>query len=78
MDAKEKSAHTLVELNEFLRGMRDPDSSKPIIDFLMDFENPEAQKFLTLLKEHQVQYMIVGGMATALHGHPRATVDLDY
>lgn len=37
-----------------------------------DFED-----FVTLLNRHQVEYMIVGGYALALHGKPRHTGDLD-
>ncbi len=37
-----------------------------------DFED-----FVRLLNQHQVEYMIVGGYALALHGKPRHTGDLD-
>lgn len=37
-----------------------------------DFED-----FVTLLNVHQVEYMVVGGYALALHGKPRHTGDLD-
>lgn len=38
---------------------------------------PDYLNFLRLLEQHQVQYMIVGGWATGLHGHPRYTKDID-
>ncbi|MBV7531860.1 nucleotidyltransferase [Chitinophaga sp. sic0106] len=37
-----------------------------------DFED-----FVKLLNKHQVDYMVVGGYALALHGKPRHTGDLD-
>ncbi|HEU4554429.1 MAG TPA: nucleotidyltransferase [Chitinophaga sp.] len=37
-----------------------------------DFED-----FVKLLNKHQVEYMVVGGYALALHGKPRHTGDLD-
>jgi predicted nucleotidyltransferase len=37
-----------------------------------DFED-----FIKLLNQHQIEYMIVGGYALALHGKPRHTGDLD-
>lgn len=37
-----------------------------------DFED-----FIKLLNKHQVEYMVVGGYALALHGKPRHTGDLD-
>ena len=33
--------------------------------------------FLSLLKEHQVEFAICGGHAVAFHGYPRLTMDLD-
>jgi len=37
-----------------------------------DFED-----FVKLLNQHEVEYMVVGGYALALHGKPRHTGDLD-
>ncbi len=37
----------------------------------------DFKKFIKLLNEHNVRYLIVGGYAIALHGHPRYTKDLD-
>ena len=34
-------------------------------------------EFLKLLKESNVQYLIVGGYAVAYHGYPRMTMDID-
>ena len=39
--------------------------------------SPDFKEFVTLLNKHQVQYMIVGGYAVGIHGHPRYTGDLD-
>lgn len=38
---------------------------------------PDFKEFLKLLKEHDVQYLLIGGYAVGYHGHPRATDDLD-
>lgn len=38
---------------------------------------PDFKEFLKLLKEHQVEYLLVGGYAVGYHGYPRATVDMD-
>ena len=37
----------------------------------------DLREFLKLLNENKVRYLIVGGYALALHGHPRYTKDLD-
>jgi hypothetical protein len=37
----------------------------------------DFREFLRLLNAHGVDYLLVGGYAVALHGYPRATVDLD-
>ncbi|MBI4548815.1 MAG: nucleotidyltransferase [Ignavibacteriae bacterium] len=37
----------------------------------------DFKEFIKLLNEHKVQYLVVGGYAVALHGHPRYTKDLD-
>jgi predicted nucleotidyltransferase len=42
------------------------------IEFPQDFS-----EFLKLLNDHNVEYLLVGGFAVALHGYPRATADLD-
>lgn len=34
-------------------------------------------EFIELLNAHNVRYLVVGGYAVALHGHPRYTKDLD-
>jgi predicted nucleotidyltransferase len=35
------------------------------------------KEFVQLLNKNRVKYLIVGGYAVALHGHPRYTKDLD-
>lgn len=31
-----------------------------------------------VLNRHQVEYLLIGGMAVGFHGYPRATADLDF
>lgn len=38
---------------------------------------PDFSEFLRLLNENEVEYLVVGGFAVALHGYPRATADID-
>lgn len=38
---------------------------------------PDFKEFLKLLKEYDVQYLLIGGYAVGYHGYPRATDDLD-
>jgi hypothetical protein len=38
---------------------------------------PDFKEFLRLLHSHDVEYLLVGGYAVGLYGHPRATADLD-
>ena len=37
----------------------------------------DFKEFVGLLIENQVEYLIVGGYAVGIHGHPRFTGDLD-
>jgi predicted nucleotidyltransferase len=37
----------------------------------------DFKEFIELLNKHEVRYMVIGGYAVALHGHPRYTNDLD-
>lgn len=39
--------------------------------------NPDFREFVALLNAHEVRYLVVGGYAVALHGHPRYTKDID-
>jgi hypothetical protein len=39
--------------------------------------NKDFLDFIELLNKHKVAYMVVGGYAVGLHGHPRYTGDLD-
>lgn len=43
----------------------------------MDISREDVTGLFRSLNQHQVQYLVVGGMATALHGYVRATEDLD-
>lgn len=38
---------------------------------------PGFREFLSLLNEHRVEYLVVGGYAVGLHGHVRYTKDID-
>lgn len=37
----------------------------------------DFKEFIALLNQHNVRYLVVGGYAVAIHGHPRYTKDLD-
>ncbi len=39
--------------------------------------SPDFREFVELLNKHKVKYLIVGGYAVGIHGHPRYTGDLD-
>jgi hypothetical protein len=39
--------------------------------------NRDFADFIRLLNQHGAEYMVVGGYAVGLHGHPRFTGDLD-
>jgi hypothetical protein len=39
--------------------------------------NQDFKEFIQLLNDKGVRYLIVGGYAVALHGHPRYTKDID-
>lgn len=39
--------------------------------------NPDFREFIQSLNDNRVRYLVVGGYAVALHGHPRYTQDLD-
>ena len=39
--------------------------------------NPDFKEFIQSLNDNQVRYLVIGGYAVALHGHPRYTKDLD-
>jgi len=39
--------------------------------------NQDFKEFIQLLNDNQVRYLVVGGYAVALHGHPRYTKDID-
>jgi len=37
----------------------------------------DFKDYLTLLNDHEVEYLLVGGYAVAYHGFPRTTLDMD-
>jgi hypothetical protein len=39
--------------------------------------NQDFKEFIQSLNDNHVRYMVVGGYAVALHGHPRYTKDID-
>jgi len=39
--------------------------------------NRDFKEFIQSLNDNQVRYLVVGGYAVALHGHPRYTKDID-
>lgn len=39
--------------------------------------NQDFREFFQSLNAHKVRYLVVGGFAVALHGHPRYTKDID-
>jgi len=39
--------------------------------------SPDFKEFIKSLNDNGVRYLVVGGYAVALHGHPRYTRDLD-
>lgn len=43
----------------------------------MDISRDDVKDLFRSLNNHQVKYMLVGGMALAMHGYIRATQDLD-
>ena len=38
---------------------------------------PDFSDFLSLLNDHQAEYLVVGGYAVSIHGYVRATGDID-
>ena len=39
--------------------------------------NPDFREFIQSFNDNRVLYLVVGGYAVALHGHPRYTKDMD-
>jgi len=39
--------------------------------------NPSFREILELLNKHQVEYVVIGGVAAVIHGAPVTTFDLD-
>jgi len=39
--------------------------------------NPDFREFVALLNQHDVRYLITGGYAVGVYGHPRYTGDID-
>lgn len=43
----------------------------------MDISSGDVLQLLKSLNQHQVRYILVGGMAGVVHGHVRTTMDMD-
>ncbi|WP_353722507.1 hypothetical protein [Dyadobacter sp. 676] len=43
----------------------------------MDISSDDVLELLKSLNQHQVRYLLVGGMAGVVHGHIRTTLDMD-
>jgi len=39
--------------------------------------NQDFKEFIQSLNDNQVRYLVIGGYALAVHGHPRYTKDMD-
>ena len=39
--------------------------------------NQDFKEFIQLLNKNKVKYLVIGGHAVAIHGHPRYTKDID-
>ena len=39
--------------------------------------NQDFKEFIQLLNDNQVNYLVIGGYAVAVHGHPRYTKDIN-
>ena len=39
--------------------------------------NQDFKEFIQLLNDNQANYLVIGGYAVAIHGHPRYTKDID-
>ncbi len=44
---------------------------------MIDFFNDDFLEYINLLNKHNVEYVLVGGMAVNLHGYRRSTGDMD-
>ncbi len=38
----------------------------------------DFKEFIQLLNKHEIEYLLIGGFAVALHGYVRNTVDIDF
>lgn len=64
------------QLVTFAQSVYDANPHNPPLR-IMDLHTPEVQQLLKSLAQHQVKYMLVGGIATVFHGYVRTTQDLD-
>jgi len=83
--AKEKSAFERLEEAWRLHCINhsipfDVSSTKTIAkpeNVMADIFNNDFLEYIDLLNKHNVEYLLVGGMAVNLHGYRRATGDMD-
>jgi hypothetical protein len=40
--------------------------------------SPDFKEFVELLNQHEVKYLVTGGYAVGVYGHPHYTGDLDF
>jgi len=67
----------MVRLNAFAKEIYLSNIQNPPGAEMIDLSNKEVLLFLKSLHEHNVRYMLVGGLATVFYGHIRTTQDLD-
>jgi len=71
-DARMTSFERLMEVVDLFYRANPKNPPKP-----MDISRDEVQSLFRSLNIYQVKYIMVGGMALAMHGYIRATQDLD-
>lgn len=64
-----------VRLMEVVNSLWNANSANPTRR--MDISRDDVQTLFTSLNRYDVRYLLVGGMAGVVHGHVRATQDLD-
>ena len=74
--SNKSNLHRLAKVNRFAETVYHSNPNNPKKHF-MDITNSEVLTFLKSLHDNQVEYMLVGGVATVFHGHVRTTQDLD-
>ncbi|WP_229248235.1 hypothetical protein [Dyadobacter sandarakinus] len=73
---RSKNFEALTRLNK-LAGRLLRSNSRNNDTTLMDISSDDVLRLLSSLNQHQVKYLLVGGMAGVVHGHIRTTQDMD-